>query len=111
MQLFIPEYAMTEQPPILTEKQTEEQNELSPTEPSNDNKVFQNFLIGVFFGLIPVGVGLDLSSYMTHTPWLEYATWKLILAASFPVFSGVLGVVLKGKFLKALGDVLSSTVI
>lgn len=74
-------------------------------------KPLQDFLLGVFFGCIPVGLGLDMSSYMTHTPLLDYEIWKLAIAAIIPVTFGILGVALKGNFLKALGDVLSSTVI
>lgn len=97
----------------MTEQSTspaQDHGELSQTA-SGKYKPIQSFLLGVFFGCIPVWVGLDMSSYMTHTPWLDYDLWKLMLAAGFPVFSGILGVVFSGKFLKALGDVLSSTVI
>lgn len=94
---------MTEQPITSTE-------ELEPLPLPSQDKPLHNFLLGVFFGLIPVWVGLDMSSYMTHTPWLEYGVWKLAIAASIPLATGALGVVLKGKFLKALGDVMSSTV-
>ncbi|MEL6879177.1 MAG: hypothetical protein AAFP09_01540 [Cyanobacteria bacterium J06607_10] len=97
---------MTEQSTPSTDKSSA----LSRTA-SEKYKPFQNFLLGIFFGCIPVGVGLDTSSYMTHMSWLDYEIWKLAIAAIIPVTFGILSVALKGNFLKALGDVLSSTII
>ncbi|MEM6598237.1 MAG: hypothetical protein AAF810_16890 [Cyanobacteria bacterium P01_D01_bin.36] len=95
---------MPEQPVILSEDE-------QPKPAQTKDSPLTNFLIGAFFGCLPAGVGLDLSSYMTHTPWLDYEVWQLALAASIPLMTGALGVVLKGKFLKALGDVMSSTIV
>jgi len=98
----------------MTEQQaafTEEPNEQPQIELSENNSAVNNFLLGAFFGCLPAGVGLDLSSYMTHTPLLEYAVWQLAIAAGIPLFTGLLGIALKGKFLKTLGDVMSTTIV
>ena len=102
---------MTKQPEKASNAITDnEKAELSQPQPEKGGTLGY-FLLGVFFGAIPVGVGLDISSYMTHTPWLEYEVWKLAIAAMVPLTVGILGVVYKGKFLDALGNVMSTTIV
>lgn len=98
-----------EQQPEVSAMET---SEIEPIQPTQGNpQPWKNFLLGAFFGSIPVFVALDMSSYMTHTPIADFGWVKLALAAAVPLIVGALGVALKGKFLKALSNVMESTVI
>ncbi|MEL7333229.1 MAG: hypothetical protein AAFN12_13365 [Cyanobacteria bacterium J06560_2] len=98
---------MTENPTTPFSEQSSEPSQME----SARARPLQNFLLGAFFGAIPVGVALDMSAYMTHTPLAEFGILKLAIAATIPISIGILSVILKGKFVKALGDVLSTTIV
>ena len=89
-----------EQDPFLDQEQQFEPND---TEQTFSNPI-RNFLIGAFFGGLPIFVYFSLSVWMTHASLAEVGSVKLAVAIAVPILCGLLSVIFGKRAIKVLTD-------
>lgn len=77
------------------------------TRTENALEPWQNFTMGFSFGAILSFVGLSISMDMTHTALADVSLFQWGSAIALPFLLGILSLLFKNPFVKALSTVMS----